>query len=717
LLFVTGGLFQRRVCEVRRIVSILVALVLALGFSLLTAVPVSAAVSVTPASGGDEISADTSVGAPGEAWTELGAIVITEEAAGDIQVGTFTLTIPAGFEFDTVGTAPDVAVVGAGLVAPTPAAITSDNITVTVTSASTVAGTLTIGGGVGTPIKVRPIVGTPLASVNITMTDGTIIGVDGTTNFGTLNEVAGAVNTLTILVQPTDTAAHANITPSPQVKATDAFNNPIDNKLIAVALFGGTETLSGTSPQSANVSGIATFADLSIDEMCPSRQLKFTADGAHVDSDPFNVTAGPVTQLAIFQQPAGSVSGVALTTQPIVEAQDQYGNVNTYYVGNIVAATNDAGTLTGTLSVAVVSGTATFTDLVYTATADHEIFQIYFTSPGLTGDTSDDVSCNVVGTKLVFIQQPAGSISGVVLTTQPIVAAQDANNVTDTDYVTNIVAVTNGPGTLTGTTAVTPVAGVATFTDLVYTATADQEIFQIYFTPPGLTGATSNDVVCAVLGVGGGISSPSGSGSLNLAPYLNLEGKAMANINLNSTNGLVTIGIPLGTQLLDAQGNPLGNIQIVTLSTPPPPPDYVLVGHAYDCLPDGATFKPAITLIFKYTEADIPDGVSEEDLVLAYWDGSQWVNLTTTVNVANNTATAKVAHFTPFAILAYLGAPAFATSDLSGTFAVKEAAPPPEGALPEAEEAKPLNPWVVVGMVAAVIVVVLVVIMLGRRRA
>ena len=511
----------------------------------------------------------------------------------------------------------------------------------------------------------------------------------------------------------------------------------------------------------------------------------------------FNITAGPANQLVITQQPAGSVSGVALVTQPIVEARDQFGNVNTTYAVNVVASENETGTLTGTLSVAPLLGVATFTDLVFTATVDLEIFQIDFTSGALTPATSANVTCNVVATQLVITTQPpVGSTSGAPIPGPIVVEARDAGNVTDIDYVTNVVASENETGTLTGITTVAPAAGVATFNNLIYTATVDLETFQVDFTSGVLAGATSNNVVCAIPGGGGGAGGggmppASERGSMSLALYLNWEGRAITNINLTSTNGLVTIGIPSGTVLLDAQSNPLGNIQIVTLSTPPPPPGYVLVGHAYDCLPAGATFQPAITLTFKYTEADIPDGVSEEDLVIAYWDGDQWVNLTTAVKVATNTATAEVAHFTPFAILAYTGAPAFATSDLSitpaevdigkevtisvlvantgdgagsyevtleidnvvvttkavtlaagasegvtfttaksaagnyavsvgglsGTFTVKEEAPPLGEAPPEAEESKPLTPWIVVGIVAAVIVVVLVAIMLGRRRA
>ncbi|MCK4243169.1 MAG: hypothetical protein KAX23_06440, partial [Dehalococcoidia bacterium] len=178
-----------------RVMRIGIPVVMALFLILALASPAAATVTVTPAGGEGAISADDF----GGAWTTLTAIVITEGSAGDIAVGDFVLTIPSGFEFNT-GSAPDVVVTGAGLAANSPAAITATTITVTVTSASTAAGTLTIGGA--TPIQVRPTQGTPLASGNILMTSGTIAGVDGTTNFGTLTEVHGAA-TKFVIIDPT----------------------------------------------------------------------------------------------------------------------------------------------------------------------------------------------------------------------------------------------------------------------------------------------------------------------------------------------------------------------------------------------------------------------------------------------------------------------------------------------------------------------------------
>jgi HTH-type transcriptional regulator, competence development regulator len=185
---------------------------------------------------------------------------------------------------------------------------------------------------------------------------------------------------------------------------------------------------------------------------------------------------------------------------------------------------------------------------------------------------------------------------------------------------------------------------------------------------------TSSAFTLSTQGGGGGTPPPavvtvSETGSVDLSDYIDANGNTTAQINITSTDGQVIMTIPLGTRIVDAQGNPVSNIYIIVLNTPPPPPGYAMVGPAYDCGPDGATFTPAFTLTFTYDTADIPNGVSEEDLVLAYWVDDIWTMLTTTVNTVANTASANVAHFTPFAILAELPlAPAaFVTSDLSIT--------------------------------------------------
>jgi len=170
---------------------------------------------------------------------------------------------------------------------------------------------------------------------------------------------------------------------------------------------------------------------------------------------------------------------------------------------------------------------------------------------------------------------------------------------------------------------------------------------------------------------GGGAPTPTPTvvavGSVDLTANTDAEGNTTVDITLSSSDGDVTIVILKGTKVLDAQGNPLSSIEIIVLHTPPPPPGYVLVGPAYDCRPEGATFDPALNLTFAYDQADVPAGTSETNLVMAYWDEatSAWTMLPTTVNTVGNTVTAEVSHFTAFAILANVPSPAFTVDNLT----------------------------------------------------
>jgi murein L,D-transpeptidase YcbB/YkuD len=62
------------------------------------------------------------------------------------------------------------------------------------------------------------------------------------------------------------------------------------------------------------------------------------------------------------------------------------------------------------------------------------------------------------------------------------------------------------------------------------------------------------------------------------------------------------------------------------------------------------TFEKDVTLIFTYTDEQI-SGLNEQTLKIYYWDGTQWVALTSVVNTTANTVTATTGHFTYFAVL------------------------------------------------------------------
>jgi hypothetical protein len=102
---------------------------------------------------------------------------------------------------------------------------------------------------------------------------------------------------------------------------------------------------------------------------------------------------------------------------------------------------------------------------------------------------------------------------------------------------------------------------------------------------------------------------------------------------------------------------------------PAPPDDANVIGLVYDLEPDGATFDPPISMTVKYNPALLPDGVSEENLVVAFWDKDteEWVECPCTVDTGSNTITAEVSHFTAFTTLSSTRPAAFTASDLTIT--------------------------------------------------
>lgn len=134
-------------------------------------------------------------------------------------------------------------------------------------------------------------------------------------------------------------------------------------------------------------------------------------------------------------------------------------------------------------------------------------------------------------------------------------------------------------------------------------------------------------------------------------------GEILDTITACSPDGRVCITIPAGTIALDRNQNPITSLIIE--GNPDPVCPLVegahIIGLAYDFKPDRATFDPPITLVFTYDDDEVPEGVAEEDLVLAYCDETslKWIEVASEVNAEDNTITANIYHFTCFAILYY----------------------------------------------------------------
>ncbi len=338
-----------------------------------------ASATITPASGGTAVSIDTTSSEGGShTGTALGSIIIQEGSVGDIALGIHTLTAPDGWNFTNDNV--DIAVAGA-----TELTVANDTINsadgktlsfnISATSTTGVA-TLTFTG-----IKVHPTGETPITG-NITLTSGTITGVDGSTNFGTLTSIPGVVTKLAVTTQPTDTIYGSSISDI-VIKTQDQFGNNSTSSLgasktVNVSLSSGTGSLSGTTSGDIGTNdgnGILTFSDLKINAVGTGDKLTFAAESlTSAVSDAFDITAksltvtgATVTAKTYDGTKNATISGATLSG---VEAGD------TVTLGNATTGTfSDADAATG-ISV----GTAPMT------ISGDDAGNYTLTQPTLTGD-------------------------------------------------------------------------------------------------------------------------------------------------------------------------------------------------------------------------------------------------------------------------------------------------------------------------------------------
>ncbi|MFC1912784.1 CARDB domain-containing protein [Chloroflexota bacterium] len=170
-------------------------------------------------------------------------------------------------------------------------------------------------------------------------------------------------------------------------------------------------------------------------------------------------------------------------------------------------------------------------------------------------------------------------------------------------------------------------------------------------------------------GVGGGggivIIEPEGG----ITDYVDEDGVFTDDVTTESEDSNCWIIIDEGTTGLTEDGDPLTEISIIEVEQLPTiPEDFQanVIGLAYDIEPDGATFDPPMILTLEYNSSQIPDGVSESNLVIAIWDEEtdEWVDLDCSVDTGDNTITAEIAHLTDFTILAHTRPAAFSASNL-----------------------------------------------------
>ena len=289
-----------------------------------------AAVTVTPAAGGTNISIDTTTAGGSSTWTTLGSITgptITESQVGQISAGTHTLTLPSGWEFNTTQNI-TIGVGGASNIS-----LSSNVVTPSATSVSFIVNTVSSNNPAilnFSNFQVRPTINT-ISTGNITHSGAFIADVtDGVTNFGTLSTTAGTVTQLGFTTQPVDTVYGSNI-PTVVVKTQDQFGNDsvaglAANSLVTLTKQTGTGTLTGSGLVLANIgtsggNGTLTYNNLYINNVGfkTLRATSFLGVLDNSDSNSFEITQKPLTSTITASNKVydGNASATIMTRTPV----------------------------------------------------------------------------------------------------------------------------------------------------------------------------------------------------------------------------------------------------------------------------------------------------------------------------------------------------------------------------------------------------------------
>jgi hypothetical protein len=292
---------------------------------------------------------------------------------------------------------------------------------------------------------------------------------------------AGAADHLEFGVQPSNATALAAITPQLEVKAVDALGNAVTGfgQNIDVAITAATGTpgavLSGATSKTP-VQGVASFNDLSINLAGVSYQLDASTTpalpGGTITSGTFDITPAASSRLVFTAQPSTTTAGLSISPSVVLTAQDAVGSTLTGFTGNVTVSITSAtgangATLSGTQTVAAVSGVATFSNLSIDKKGTG--YRLSATAIGLAGATSNTFTINTAAaSRVVFFVQPATTAAGQTMASVVVQARDNFGNV-DNNFIGPIgVGISSNPGngTLSGTTPVTAIAGVATFSNL-----------------------------------------------------------------------------------------------------------------------------------------------------------------------------------------------------------------------------------------------------------
>lgn len=208
------------------------------------------------------------------------------------------------------------------------------------------------------------------------------------------------------------------------------------------------------------------------------------------------ITGGNAVKLAVTSVNGGASPTVNAPFNITVQAQDADGLPANVSTDTQVTLTKETGTgvFGGTLVGTIASGTnaVTFTGLTYSVAESGVSIKATATSGmTLTPGISAPFTVLAAATQLKFVNFPANGIVNQSVAAFTVEACRPDNTVDVTYTGTITLSKQSGPGNIAGTTAVAAVQGIATFSDISFSATGS---YTLAANATGLTGDISTAI-------------------------------------------------------------------------------------------------------------------------------------------------------------------------------------------------------------------------------
>ncbi len=293
----------------------------------------------------------------------------------------------------------------------------------------------------------------------------------------TLTNQAGSASKLAFVQQPVATTAAQTISPPVTIQLQDSTGSPVAQAGVPVSLTltplaSRIRSVSGTTTQNTDASGLATFTDLRVTQ-AGAYQFQATTSGvASAQSNSFQIAAGTASAI----QPTGGTPQTTLVSTAF--PQNLQASV-TDAGGNPIAGVSVVFAAPGSGSSGTFAGGATSVTIatdaqgraaasIFTANSTPGAYVVTATAAAVTGSASFSLTNQGPAvTGLMFVQQPTNTAAGAVISPAVAVQVQDgAGNPISTSGIAIVLGLID-PAAITGSTLqVTNGAGVAMFGDL-----------------------------------------------------------------------------------------------------------------------------------------------------------------------------------------------------------------------------------------------------------